>query len=119
MKYVKQFLIILSVTFAGEILEHLLPLPVPAGIYGIVLMLFLLLSGILQLSAVKETAHFLVNIMLPMFIPAVTGIVDCFPLIRDSWYLYLLIVVLSTAGVMAVSGLVTQAVIRKEENAHE
>ena len=39
MKYFKQFLIILSVSFLGEVLHALLPLPVPASIYGLVLML--------------------------------------------------------------------------------
>ena len=38
MKYVKQFGIILLISFAGEALNYLLPLPVPASIYGLVLM---------------------------------------------------------------------------------
>ena len=33
LKYIKQFLIIISISFAGELLNHFVPLPVPAGIY--------------------------------------------------------------------------------------
>ena len=44
MKYIKQLAIILMVTAIGEILKYLLPLPVPASIYGLVLMLVLLMT---------------------------------------------------------------------------
>ena len=39
MKYVKQTCIITGMTLAGEILGSVLPLPVPAGVYGLFLML--------------------------------------------------------------------------------
>ena len=39
MKYLKQFLIILAISMIGEILKYLLPLPVPASIYGMLIFL--------------------------------------------------------------------------------
>ena len=39
MKYVVQFGIIAAVSFAGELLSLLVPLPVPGSVYGLVLML--------------------------------------------------------------------------------
>ena len=65
MKYVKQFAMILLVSFVGELLNYLLPLPVPASIYGLVLMLVCLLTGIIKLDAVRDTACFLIEIMPP------------------------------------------------------
>ena len=56
MKYVKQFVIIIAISFIGEFLKYLLPLPVPASIYGMVLMFVALLTGILKLDDVKDTA---------------------------------------------------------------
>lgn len=38
MKHLRQFLIILFFSFLGEGLKALLPLPVPASIYGLVLL---------------------------------------------------------------------------------
>ena len=38
MKYLKQFGIILTISFIGEILYRVIPLPIPAGIYGIIAM---------------------------------------------------------------------------------
>lgn len=38
MKFVIQFLIIIGFSFAGEFLHYVIPLPIPASIYGIVLL---------------------------------------------------------------------------------
>lgn len=62
MKYLRQFCIILLVSALGEGLHILLPLPVPASVYGLVLMLGALASGILKLEQVEEAADFLVEL---------------------------------------------------------
>ena len=56
MKYIRQIIIILFIAFLGEILNHLIPLPVPASIYGIIIMFAALVSGILKTESVKETS---------------------------------------------------------------
>ena len=45
MKFVKQLLIILSISFIAEVMEYFIPLPVAASIYGLVLMLIGLVTG--------------------------------------------------------------------------
>lgn len=122
MKYLGQIMIILLISFAGELLNSLIPLPIPASIYGIVILFCLLEFNILPLKAVKETGNFLVSIMQLMFIPAAVGLLDAWDVIRPNWLAYILITVLSTFVVMFVSGRVTQAVIRRtrvEEESHE
>ncbi|MGN1122067.1 MAG: CidA/LrgA family protein [Eubacteriales bacterium] len=76
MKYLKQFGIILAVSFVGELFNRLLPLPVPASIYGIVLLFLLLVTGVLPLGAVREAGSFLIAIMPVMFIPAAVGLIE-------------------------------------------
>ena len=76
MKYFRQFFLILAVSFLGEILHMVLPLPVPASIYGLVLMLLALVTGIIKIEQVKDTAVFLIEIMPVMFIPAAVGLLD-------------------------------------------
>ena len=56
MKYVKEFGIILIVSLVGELLNYFLPLPVPASIYGLVLMFLCLMLGVIKLSDVHDTA---------------------------------------------------------------
>lgn len=119
MKYVKQFSIILAVSFLGEILNRLIPLPIPASIYGILLMFLLLECKIIPVSAVKETSSFLIEVMPVMFIPAAVGLLESWEALKPSWFSYIVITVVTTFIVMAVSGLVTQTVIRKSKNKEE
>ena len=70
MKHVQQFSIILLISVIGELLKTFLPLPVPASVYGLIIMLVALLTGILKLDQVKGAADFLVEIMPVMFVPA-------------------------------------------------
>lgn len=114
MKYVRQFCIILLITFLGEILNAVIPLPIPAGIYGLVLMLILLLSGVVKLEQVEDVGLFLVEIMPIMFIPSVAGLVDSFDQLQGILIPFLLAVLAATCIVMAVSGKVTQAVLRRK-----
>jgi holin-like protein len=115
MKYVKQFAMILLVSFAGELLNYLLPLPVPASIYGLVLMLALLMTGALKLDAVEDAGKFMIEIMPVMFIPAGVGLMESWGELKAVLVPVLVITLVSTIVVMVVSGRVTQAVIRLEK----
>lgn len=119
MKYLKQFGIIIGISFVGEILHRVIPLPVPASIYGIVLLFVLLESKILPIDSVRETGKFLVEIMPVMFIPAAVGLIDSWNLIQNAWLSYLIVTLLSTCVVMVVTGRVTQRVIRSKRNKTE
>lgn len=116
MKYLKEFLLIAAVSFLGEVLHEILPLPIPANIYGIVLMLALLISGAVKLNQVKDAAHFLIEIMPLMFIPAAVGLMNSWELLSANWLAYLFITLLSTLIVLFVSGNLTQAVTGKGDN---
>ena len=113
MKYIKQFSIIIVITLAGEFLEKLLPLPVPASIYGLGIMLALLMSGILKVEAVKDSADFLIEIMPLMFIPAAAGLLDSYRELEGIFLPLAAVVVVTTVVVMAVTGKCAQGVIEK------
>ncbi len=113
MKYIKQFGIILAVSFLGEILHQYIPLPIPASIYGIIILFVCLEWKILPVSAVKETSSFFIEIMPIMFIPAAVGLLDSWQIIQTSWVSYTVITVLSTFVVMVVSGKVVQLVMNR------
>jgi len=114
LKYVRQFTIILAISLAGEALSHFLPLPVPAGIYGILLLFLLLMTGMIKVDHVKEVSSFLIEIMPIMFIPAAAGLMQSYHLLAPSLGAYVVIILVSTVAVMAVSGSVTQRVIRRK-----
>lgn len=112
MKYVKQFLVIISFCFAGELLHHFIPLPIPAGIYGIILLFIGLEGGIVPIGAVKETGEMLIELMPVMFVPAAVGLMDSWGIVKDSVLAYAAMIFVTTLTVMFVSGNVTQIIIR-------
>lgn len=114
MKYLKQMAIILTVSFLGEILKTVLPFPIPASIYGLLLMFGGLCLKIIPLETVKDTGKFLVGIMTLMFIPPTVGITQSWNRIQGIVVPLLVIIVVSTLAVIVVSGWVTQTVIRWE-----
>ena len=113
MKYLKQFLIILGITFLGEILKICIPLPIPASIYGMVLLFTGLMTGIIKPDAVRETGKFLIEIMPIMFIPAGVGLVSSWNTLSPIVFPTCLITVTAVFTVMAATGWVSQIIIRK------
>ena len=115
MKYLRQLLIILIFSFIGEILHSLIPIQVPASIYGLVLLFIALLTGIIQLPQVKETAKYLIEIMPLMFIPAGVGLLESWGDLKSILIPVLILLVASTILVMGVSGKVTQGIIQRSK----
>ena len=113
MKLVKQFLIILAFSFAGEILHALLPLPIPASIYGIALLFTALQLRVVKVSDIAETSAFLIEIMPIMFIPAAVGLLKSWDVVKDSLAAYVAVTVVSTFVVMYAAGVVTQIIIKR------
>ena len=115
MKYLRQLLIILIFSFIGEILHSLIPIQVPASIYGLVLLFIALLTGIIQLPQVKEVAKYLIEIMPLMFIPAGVGLLESWGDLKSILIPVLILLVVSTVLVMGVSGKVTQGMIQRSK----
>ncbi len=112
MKLLKQFLIIVMISFLGEILNRIIPLPVPASIYGLILMFCALHFRIFPLSSVKDAGGFLLNIMPLMFVPPGVAIIEHIDVLKAHGIQILLTVIISTVAVMAVTGLTVQGIIR-------
>lgn len=114
MKYLKQFLIILAISFCGELLKTMVPLPVPASIYGMLLLFFGLCTGTIKIKQVREAGNFLIEIMPVMFIPAGVGLMSSFGVLRPMLLPVSIITVVSIVTVMAATGHVSQFFIRRD-----
>lgn len=112
MKYLKQFFIIILISFTGEVLKEILPFPVPASIYGMLIMFIFLCTGIIKTEQVEAAGDFLIEVMPVMFIPAAAGLLDSWDTLKPVLVPVAVITVVSTVVVMLVSGHVTQFVIR-------
>ena len=111
MKYIIQFEIILAISLIGELLNRLIPLPIPASIYGMAILFTALCTGIIKLSAVKETGHFLVQIMPMMFIPATVSLLESWSIMQNFLIAIIVISLVSTIIVLFASGHATQIII--------
>ena len=112
MKLLKQFLIILAISFVGEILKYLLPLPVPASIYGMVILFIGLLTGLIPLNSVRSAGKFMIEIM---FIPAGVGLMSSWGNLKPVLVPVLVITVVALLTVMIATGYVSQLVIRMQK----
>lgn len=109
-----EFTIILGVTLAAELLHAFLPLPVPASIYGMILMLLLLMTGAIRLDKVKRTSGFLLEIMPVLFIPAAVGLIEIITDMKGALLPIAGVIVLTTIIVMGVTGRTAQWIIERE-----
>lgn len=107
-KYIFQFARITAFCLAGEILAVVLPLPIPASVYGLLLMVAALKTGLLKLDQVRETGLFLTGIFPLLFVPAAAGVVELGSQLINLLLPAVLAIVPITALVMAVTGMVAQ-----------
>lgn len=112
MKYLKQVSILFAFTFISEILNRIIPLPIPASIYGLVFLFLCLEFKIIKIDQIKDTADFLLAILPIMFVPSSVGFIKALPLMKKYGIQFLIIGVSTTFLVMIVSGLITQLILR-------
>ncbi len=113
MKYLKQICLILLFSFLGELCRYLIPLSIPASIYGMVLLFLALSCKLIRVESVRDSGAFLVSALPVLFVPPAVNLIDCWDQMRPVLLPLLLIVLLSTVLVFGAGGLVTQWIIRK------
>lgn len=119
MKKIQEFLIILLISFIGEMLSILIPLPVPGSVYGLVLMLLALIFKIIKIDQVRSTSKFLIEIMPIMFIPAGVGLMISFETLKPILLEVVVITIITTILVMGVSGVIAQLIVSRKNNIKE
>ena len=115
-KYIFQFARITAFCLAGEVLAVVLPLPIPASVYGLLPMVAALKTGVLKLDQVRETGLFLTGIFPLLFVPAAAGVVELGSQLMDLLLPAVLAIVPITALVMAVTGMVAQKCAGRKEH---
>lgn len=108
MKYLCQFAIILLFSLAGDLCHALLPLPIPASIYGMVLLLLAFASKRLKIESVKATGSFLVSLLPLLFVAPTVGLMGCWDLIRTDPLKIGILILATTVLTFGVSGLLTK-----------
>lgn len=119
MKFIKQLAIILTISLIAELMEYLIPLPIAASMYGLVLMLIGLITKLIPLEKVEGAADFLVEVMPIMFIPPTVGIMTSIEALQEMLIPLCVIAVVSTVLIMGATGRVSQHIIRRDNRRKE
>lgn len=115
MNFVKQFLIILIVSFVGEVLNKFIPLPIPASIYGLILMFICLQFKIIKLNQVDKAGRFMIEIMPVMFVPTSVGLMASWGILKPVFVPFMAITIISSIAIFAISGRVTQSILHRKK----
>ncbi|MCR8849390.1 CidA/LrgA family holin-like protein [Rossellomorea sp. SC111] len=107
--------ILYAFSFIGGTAQHLLHLPIPGSIIGLILLLACLSLKIVPVIIVEDGASFLLAILPLLFIPAMTGVMNYPSLLSGTGAVLFLIVVVSTIVTMAVSGFASQHLEKRSE----
>lgn len=100
-------------TLVGEALQRIIPLPIPASVYGLVLLFLALCLKLVKVEQVKEVGGFLTSILSLLFVSPTVGIVEHWDLIRPQLLPIVLLLVASTALTFGISGSITQGLSRR------
>ena len=115
MKYMMQIGIIATISFIAELLHFFLPLPIPASVYGLVILFVLLCLKIVKLPQIEDVADWLLSVMPIFFIAPSVGLINSFDSIKGQVLPLVLICFVSTIVVTALTGLVSQGTIRLQK----
>lgn len=116
MKIFREFILILIIYFLGEIISKTLNIPIPGNIIGMILLFLCLWIGIIKVEKVDNIANFFLDHLAFFFIPAGVGLMNSFADIKSSALKILIICIVTTIIVMAVTGLTVQFIINKFGN---
>jgi holin-like protein len=108
----KQFSIILSIYFLGELIQKFSGLPVPGNVIGMLILFFGLSTGIIKLNMIGKISDFLLENLAFFFLPAGVSLIACFALLEGKWTAILVVSLISTVITLAVTGLTVELVKR-------
>ncbi|MBE6921110.1 MAG: CidA/LrgA family protein [Ruminococcaceae bacterium] len=112
--YLKQSALIFGFTLLGEALSRLIPLPIPAAVYGLVLLFAALCLKIVKVEQISKVSDFLLTILPILFVSPAVNLLESWGILAPHILPIALIVVASTVLVFIVAGLISQALCRKE-----
>lgn len=113
--YMKQSALIFGFTLLGEALSRLIPLPIPAAVYGLVLLFLALCLKLVKVENVNKVSDFLLTILPILFVSPIVNLIESWGILAPHVIPIALLVLSSTILVFAVAGLVSQAFCRKED----
>lgn len=103
MKILLQIGVVFGLYWVSQCIEQVLPIPFPASVISLLLLLALLLARVIKVDHVREKADFLLGNLGFFFVPVSVSIMNYAGLIRQHAAAFLTICVVSTVLTYAVT----------------
>ena len=110
MKIICQIGVIFAVCWFSQLIEAALPVPFPASVIGMLLLLALLATGLLKIEHIREKADFLLANMAFFFLPAGESVI--FDVLGRSAVALVLVCLLSTVITFGATALSIRFTLR-------
>ncbi len=111
---VKELMIILAIYALAEALSYLLETSFPGSVIGMLLLLAALHLKWIRVDDIRYVSSFLLGYMPLFFIPAGVSVMASYTLMEGFYLPVIVLTLVSTMVVMAVTGRLVQYLVRKE-----
>lgn len=112
MSVMTQICVLFAICLAGEAVSAVLPIPMPASVLSMVILLILLGLRLLKPKQLQAESDFLLNNMALFFVPANVGILRYKDAVLSNFWPIFLISLLTTPLVFFVTGHVVQLTMK-------
>ncbi|WP_066383608.1 CidA/LrgA family protein [Neobacillus mesonae] len=111
-----QVLIIYVFLFLGAAVKEVVPLPIPASMFGLCLLFLALFLKIIKLEWVEKGANWLMAELLLFFIPSAVGIVNYDEIISLQGAEIVMLIGISTMTVVGMTAVIAEIMMRRKES---
>ncbi len=111
----KQFGIIIGITYIGNILSEISGLPIPGTVAGMLLLFILLYFKVIKLSSVERASEVLLSNLAFLFVPPAVALIAKLDLLKDTWWQILIITIITTAVTIVVTGYTADTLIKRSK----
>lgn len=101
-----------ALAWAAEWLARTYDLPIPGNVLGIIVLFFLLCTGLVKERHINEAANFLLKHLVFFFVPIAVGLMNWGEVFYDYGWVLLAAIVLSTALPLFVVGWLAETLRR-------
>jgi holin-like protein len=115
LKLFREALIILVIYLFGELLSSLLHLPIPGNILGMIILFIMLYTKVIKVDDISNVTNFFLDHLSFFFIPAGVGLMTSLGVIKSTWWQLLVVCLSTTIIIIAVTGIIVQAISKKTE----
>lgn len=113
MKVVRELGVVMAILYLAHVIQVAFSLPIPSTVLGMIILLIALLSGLVKIDMIENIAPFSMEYLTFLFIPGGVGLISSLDLIADTWLQILILIILTTVIVIAVTGLTVQLLDKK------